>query len=414
MDFIRKKFPSLKHKNFRMLWFLEIFSLLGVWIQSTSQSWLVYKLTSSPFFLGLVSAMQFMPVLILSVFAGVIIDNFPKRKVLLLTQYSLAILAFVLGVLVISGYVKYWHILVFASLLGIINTFDMPTRHSIIMEFVGSEDVMNAVSLNSATFNVARMVGPAIAGVLMKYIGIGYCFIITAILYIPIIIFLATTQQSSVNKKKINIKGILTDVLDGIKYILSKKVLYVLIFLVIVMGIFALNYSVFIPVLAKDVLKMDSSGYGNLMSSLGVGAFLGSMVVSLRSKDGPKLKFILYSILIVATTLVFSGYATTFILVALLLAITGFFNNVFFTNANSMLMINSEDEYRGRVMSIYTLAFSGTSPIGNLFCGTLIDKVSVKSAFVWCGSIIIVSVAVFLAIEWYFYRKQEKFVNEVV
>lgn len=405
MEYIKRKFPSLSHKNFRMLWSLEIFSLLGVWIQSASQSWLVYKLTDSPFFLGLVSAMQFLPVLLFSLFAGVIIDNFPKKKVLLITQYGLAILALILGILVLSDNIRYWHILIFATILGIINTFDTPTRHSVVMEFVGGEHLMNAVALNSTTFNVARMVGPAIAGILMKYIGIGYCFVITAILYIPIIIFLSKVESSSVNRKEINVKNILQDVSDGIKYILSKKALYMVIFLVIVMGIFALNYSVFIPVLAKDVLKMDSSGYGNLMSSLGIGAFLGSLFVGLKSKDGPDEKVILFSSFVVATVLIFSGFTSIFLTTAILLAITGFFNNIFFTNANSMLMLNSDEKYRGRVMSIYTLSFSGTSPIGNLFSGALIDKVSVKCAFFWCGIIVIISISSLLFFEWVQYKK---------
>ena len=407
MEYIIKKFPSLQHKNFRLLWSLEIFSLLGVWIQSASQSWLVYKLTDSPFFLGLVSAMQFMPVLLFSLFAGVIIDNYPKRKVLLITQYGLAILALILGILVISGSVRYWHILIFATVLGIINTFDTPTRHSVVMEFVGEDDLMNAVALNSTTFNVARMVGPAVAGILMKYIGIGYCFIITAILYIPIVIFLSRVDAKGVTKKEISLKSVLYDVSDGVKYILSKRVLYVIIFLVVIMGIFALNYSVFIPVLAKDVLKMDSSGYGNLMSSLGVGAFLGSLFVGLKSKNGPNEKVILFSSFVVSVILIMSGFTTKFFPTAILLAVTGFFNNIFFTNANSMLMLNSDEKFRGRVMSIYTLSFSGTSPIGNLFSGALIDKVSVRSAFFWCGFIVIASILGFLAFEWQQYRKVE-------
>lgn len=405
MNSIVKKFPSLSHKNFRMFWSLEVFSLLGVWIQSTAQSWLVYKLTDSPFFLGLVGAMQFMPVLLFSVFAGVIIDNYPRKKVLTITQFSLAILAFILGILVISGSVRYWHIVIFATILGIINTFDTPTRNSIVIDFVGSEDLMNAVAVNSTTFNVSRIVGPTISGILMKHIGIGYCFIITAILYIPIIIFLTTVEAKKVDKKVINIKSIIRDVADGVKYILSKKVLYVLIFLVIIMGIFALNHSVFIPVLAKDVLKMDSSGYGNLMSCIGIGGFLGSLFVGLRSKDGPSERNILCGIIIVALMLILSGFATTFVFAATLLVVTGIFDNVFFTNTNSMLMLNSDDKYRGRVMSIYTLAFAGTTPIGNLFSGTIIDKVSVRCAFLWCGSIMLFCIFGFLVIQWQQFRK---------
>ena len=395
MNLIEKKFTSLRHKNFRNFWTLEIISLFGVWIQSASQSWLVYQLTDSPFLLGLVTAMQFMPVLLFSLFAGVIVDSYPKRKVLLITQHCLCIMAFILGALVLSGTIAYWHIIVFALILGVVNTFDMPSRQSIIVDFVEKEDLMNAVSLNSTVFNVARMIGPAIAGILMKNIGIGYCFIITAILYIPVILFLFRVK---INEKttKVNITRIFHDVGDGIKHILSKKVLYVLIFLVMMIGIFALNYSIFVPVLAKDVLKMDSKGYGNLMAALGLGAFLGSIFMSLKKKGEPSIKIIMTSVAVVSVLLILSGYATSFISAAILLALTGFFNNIFFTNANSMLMLNSDDEFRGRVMSIYTLAFGGTSPIGNLFSGTIIDKFSVKSAFLACGFSIIIIVSVFL------------------
>lgn len=411
MNLIEKKFTSLRHKNFRNFWTLEIFSLFGVWIQSASQSWLVYQLTDSPFLLGLVTAMQFMPVLLFSLFAGVIVDSYPKRKVLLITQHCLCIMAFILGALVLSGTIAYWHIIVFALILGVVNTFDMPARQSIIVDFVEKEDLMNAVSLNSTVFNVARMIGPAIAGILIKNMenddsiynigndgsiyNIGYCFIITAILYIPVILFLFRVK---INEKttKVNITRIFHDVGDGIKHILSKKVLYVLIFLVMMIGIFALNYSIFVPVLAKDVLKMDSKGYGNLMAALGLGAFLGSIFMSLKKKGEPSIKIIMTSVAVVSVLLILSGYATSFISAAILLALTGFFNNIFFTNANSMLMLNSDDEFRGRVMSIYTLAFGGTSPIGNLFSGTIIDKFSVKSAFLACGFSIIIIVSVFL------------------
>lgn len=398
MDLIKRKFTSLVHREFRIFWSLQIFSSLGIWIQSASQLWLVYKLTNSPFFLGLVSAMQFMPVMLLSLFAGVIVDHLQKRKILLVTQSFLCILTFLLGVLTLLGVIRYWHILIFASILGIVNTLDMPARQSIIMEFVGREDLMNAVSLNSVVFNVARMAGPALAGVLMKYIGVGYCFIITSILYMPMICFLFKVKTNS-EVKKVNINNLFSDIGDGLRYILSKRVLYVLVFLVVVMGIFALNYSVFVPVLAKDILGMDSRGYGNLMAGLGLGAFLGSVFVSLRKRKEPSISMIMIALMLVTVVLILSGYATSFWSVVVLLFLTGFFNSVFFTNANSMLMLNSDDEFRGRVMSVYTLAFGGTSPIGNLFSGTIIDKFSVKSAFLACGFSILITVSLFLLIQ---------------
>lgn len=413
MEFIEKKFPSLRHKKFRILWLLEIFSLLGVWIQGTAQSWLVYELTNSPVYLSVVSAMQFMPVLLFSLFAGAIIDKFQKRRVLLSTQYSLAVLAFLLSVLVLMGKIRYWHVVVFATLLGVVNTFDMPTRHSIIMEFVGSDDITNAVALNSGLFNIARMVGPAVAGILMRKIGIGYCFLTTAILYIPIIIFLTKVKTSSVNEGSISIKGVLRDVGDGVKYILSSRRLYAVIFLVVVMGIFALNYSVFLPVLAKDVLGMDAKGYGNLMSSVGIGAFLGAIVMSQIGRQGPKVSIMLSSLSTIVLVIAVLGYAKSFWPIAVLLVLTGFCNNVFFTNANSTLMLNAKDEFRGRVMSVYTLAFSGTSPIGNLFSGIMIERYSVKMALMSCSVIIAMLVGTFFTIEWYIYRRTKVITNVV-
>ena len=398
MNLIKQKFTSLSNRNFRIFWMLEIFSLLGVWIQSTSQWWLVYKLTDSPFLLGLVSAVQFLPVLLFSLFAGVIVDNFEKRKVLLITQSLLCFLAFVLGIFVVLGIALYWHILIFALILGIVNTFDMPARQSIILDFVDKEDLMNAVALNSSVFNVARMVGPAVAGILMRYMDIGYCFIITAFLYIPIVLFLFKVRTKNNSKNGIDINSILYDVGSGIKHILSKEILYVTIFLVMIMGIFSLNYSVFVPVLAKYVLKMESRGFGSLMAAVGLGAFLGSMFVSLRKKREPSITIIMFSLTTITIVLILSGYISSFVGAVVLLFLTGFFNNIFFTNANSMLMLNANDEFRGRIMSIYTLAFSGTSPIGNLLSGTIIDKFSVRSAFLFCGFSILIITTVFLAI----------------
>jgi predicted MFS family arabinose efflux permease len=382
-------FHALTHKNFRYFWMGQCVSLIGTWMQNIGQSWLVYTLTDSPFLLGLVGTIQFLPVTIFSLFAGVVVDRFPKKKILLVTQTISMLLAFTLSALVFTGTVKYQYILVLALILGLTNTLDMPTRQSFMVEVVGKQDLMNAIALNSATFNLARILGPAVGAIIMEWVGAGWCFFFNGLSFLAVIYGLTKIEPIPYVRKKNSENKILKEIADGIKYIYKTPVLFKTVLMVTVMGIFAFNYSVLLPVFTREVLHRQGDTYGFLMSALGIGSLIGALTVSLRSKSGPKGTVMLFSSVVVAVMLMMTGFSRVQILTALSLALTGIFNINFSTTANSTLQINSEDEYRGRVMSVYALVFAGSTPVGNLFAGTAADRLGASWAFTLSGLILL-------------------------
>jgi MFS family permease len=401
-QFGNDNFHALTHKNFRYYWAGQCVSLIGTWMQNIGQSWLVYTLTDSPLLLGLVGTIQFLPVTFFSLFAGVVVDKFPKKKILLITQSFSMVLAFILSFLAFTGKVQYWHIIILAFLLGLNNTLDMPTRQSFVVEVVGKKDLMNAIALNSATFNLARIVGPSIGAVLMAKFGAAWCFFFNGLSFLAVIYGLTRIQPIPFVRKMDRNNKIFTEILDGLKYISKTPVLLKTVLMVTVMGIFAFNYSVILPVFTKSVLHEQEATYGFLMSALGIGSLVGALTVSLRSKTGPKLKVLVMSSIAVSLLLMVTGSARTQYLAAVSLAVTGIFNIYFSTTANSTLQINSKDEYRGRVMSVYSLVFAGSTPIGNLFTGAAADGLGAAYAFLLSG---ILSLTLILTMNFIFRKK---------
>jgi len=386
---LNNPFIALRHKNFRVYLMGMTVSLIGTWMQNIAQPWLAYSLTNSPFLLSLIGALQFTPVLLFSLFAGVLVDRFPKKKILMITQSSSLIITLILAMLVWTGHIKYWHILVLATALGFVNTLDMPTRQSFVIELVGKEDLMNAIALNSTVFNMSRVVGPAVAGVVMACAGVSTCFFVNAFSFAAVLIslfFIKATAMPRVQKENTRI---FADIKEGLCHIWHNDILFSTLIVVAIVGTFAPNFSVLVPVFAKEILKQQETGFGFLMSFLGVGSFLGAISIASLSRSGPK-KFIMYVVpLIVGAFLVFTGFTNTYILTGLCLAVTGFFFVSFSSNANSSMQLNTNQEFRGRVMSVYALVFGGSTPLGNLYAGAFSDF-NARMGFVACGGIIIV------------------------
>lgn len=386
---LNNPFKALRHKNFRYYWFGMCVSLIGTWMQNTAQPWLAFKLTGSPFLLGLVGAVQFTPVLLFSLFAGVIIDRFPKKRILLFTQSVSLIISLLLAVLVITGHVRYWHILVMSGALGLVNTLDMPTRQSFVIELVGKEDLMNAIALNSTAFNLARIIGPAVAAVLMEFSGIASCFFANSASFAAVICGLALIKPlsaSCINKAGINVIG---EIKDGLGYIYRKKILLKTLLDVAVVGTFAMNFNVLVPVFSTEVLKQGEAGFGFLMSCVGVGSLIGALAIASMSRHGPH-KFVLSAVpFIISVFLLLTGISSVYLLTGLFLAASGMFFVSFSSTANSTMQLNTRDEYRGRVMSVYSLVFGGTIPIGNLYTGFISEHFGPRAGFIACGLIII-------------------------
>lgn len=391
---LNSAFPALRQRNFRNYWAAMSVSLIGTWMQTTGQSWLVYTLTKSAFWVGLVVTLQFTPAMLFSLFAGAFIDKLPKRKILIYTQTISMALALVMAVLVWTGTVRYGYILVLATALGLVNTLDVPTRQSFIIELAGREHLMNAIALNSSIFNAARIVGPALSGMLMGYLGIAFCFFANAISFVPIIFMLFYIKTQPLMKKENSQGSILQDVKQGLAYIFNNKILYNTILSVLVMGVFAANFNVLVPVFANKILHQGGAGFGLLLSAMGIGSLTGAMTVAVRSRQGPKNVIMLVSSVVVSIFLIITGCTGIYFITAASLAVTGFFNTAFFTTANSTLQVNASDEFRGRVTSIYTFVFQGSAPLGSFIAGSVAGSFGIRAGFITCGAAILFFVMV--------------------
>ncbi|MBP6960558.1 MAG: MFS transporter [Thermotogae bacterium] len=383
---LRETFPALRIKNFRYFWTGHMVSLIGTWMQTSAQSWLVLEITDSPLLLGLLGVAQFTPVLLFSLVAGVFVDRFPKRRLLLYTQTISMGLAFVLAILIFSGQVAYWQVFIVSLSLGIIKTIDIPARQSFMTELVGKENLLNAIALNSTVFNLARIVGPVLSGVMMGWVGAGWCFFINGVTFLAV---LAGLWKIKVPDKMIQNKrrNWVPDMLAGLRYVFRNRELTQTIALLAIVSVFAMNYSVLVPVLAKNQLNLDASGYGFLMASLGVGSVIGALSLASNSRKGIRKGFMRILPVLTAVLFIITGFVKQFWLAMVLVAGIGMSNISFTTTANSSMQVQSDDEYRGRVMSIYALVYTGSSPIGNTFVGWISDAYTVSSAFILSGCI---------------------------
>jgi MFS family permease len=396
----REFFPAFSHRNYRLFFIGQCISLIGTWVQNTSQSWLVLQLTDSAFLLGLLSAVQFLPMMLLSLFAGTLVDRFPKRTVLLVTQTALAALAAILATLTICNVVQYWHVLVLAALLGLVNTMDMPTRQSFFVELVGREDLMNAIALNSTVFNLARILGPAVAGVLIGWVGIGVCFYINAVSFLAVIagLWLMDIRAPAVKAAAVSLKGIFRDIGEGLRYIRTRKLILQPLILLALMSAFVMNFTVLVPYYATHTLgRANAAEYGLLMTFMGIGSFTGALLMAARSRGGPKLKLLLAGAAGMAGLLAVMGLERNYGLACATLLVIGFCAITFTTLVNSTIQLNTDDPMRGRVMSVYSLVFGGVIPIGSLYVGQLAEVAGAPESMVISG-IVGLAAAVFAAV----------------
>lgn len=377
---------ALRHQNFRWFWSGQCVSLIGTWMQRASQAWLVLEMTDSPFLLGLIGVMQFLPVMLLSLVAGVVADRLPKRKLILAMQLSLGAQALILSALVYAGRVEYWHVLILALWQGVATAFDTPTRQSFIAEMVGKKDLMNAISLNSAIFNGARVIGPAIGGLVMHHFGAGFAFFLNGVSYLFVSYALLIMKIDEVPRQARE-RDLLQEIKEGLTYAYRTPQVLEVLSLVGLIGVFSLNMSILIPVLARDVLGQTAAGFGLLMSFMGAGAVCGASSLAYLSHLGPKRQLLFGGAFAMTITQValsqVAGYWASVALVFLL----GLGLITYSATANSSLQVASPDHLRGRVMSLHSLLNGGTSPLGNLFAGTVTDLFGASGGFLACGGI---------------------------
>ncbi len=384
---IKTLFSSLRHRNFRLFFSGQLVSLMGTWMQNVGQAWLVLELTHSSFKLGVVSALQFAPMLFLSFVVGPFIDYFSKRKIIIATQTALMLLAFTLAVLDLTGAVRYWHVVILATLLGVVNTIDMPARQAFVIEMVGKEDLMNAIALNSSIFNAARAVGPAIAGLLIGAAGTAVCFFVNGLSFLAVLWGLLLMKFEGVPAGRPRTYRIIDDIKEAVSYIRTTPAVLITILLVAVVSIFATNFTVLVPGFARQELHKDAAAFGLLMSSFGVGALIGSFSLAYLSRFGPKQGILLGGGMGLSLTLIMIGLQRTYGITAILLVLSGWCMVTFFGMANTTVQLNTEDRLRGRVMSIYTFTFGGLSPFGSLFAGTFAHWIMAPLTFALGGLI---------------------------
>ncbi len=372
-----RTFSALQHRNFRLFWFGQLISLVGTWMQTTGQAWLVLQLTHSAWLLGLVGALQFLPVMLFSLFGGVLADRAPKRKLLLFTQSFATLQAVVLWVLVFTGTVQLWHILVLALLLGVTNSVDMPTRQAFVVEMVGREDLPNAVALNSSLFNMARILGPGLGGLLIAWLGVTPLFLLNAVSFIPVLIGLAlidtrklhaivkSTTSSSTQKQ-----STIQSLREGLAYIAKTPAVLLIILVIGAVSLFGINFNVVLPLFATDVLHAGAAGFGFLSSAIGFGALVSALWLAWGNKK-PNISHMLIGAIIFCVVEALFAISHLYLLSIVLIMAVGFAQITFSATANTTLQTVTPDYLRGRVMSVYMLVFAGSVPFGNLFTGGL-------------------------------------------
>ncbi len=366
-----KTFASLKIRNYRMYFIGQAISLCGTWMQTIGQDWLVLQITKSGTQLGIVSAFQFLPVLFLAPYGGVIADRFSKRKILIFTQSIAAFLALILGVLVVTGGVKIWMIYILATCLGLVNSVDNPTRQTFVSEMVDKNHLANAVALNSTEVNLARAVGPVIAGVVIAVFGIGPCFLINAASYIAVIVMLAMMRHSElyIAHKIQKAKG---QIREGIKYIMSTPILFHTIIMMVIIGTLSYEFSVSLPLLAQFVFHGNAQSYSYLVAAMGAGSIVGGFIAIKRRAVAPHL--LIFSALFFGISLSIAAWTPTIILAIIFLFFAGVSSINFISLGNTILQLQSAPEMRGRVMSFWTVAFLGSTPIGGPIIGWIGEK----------------------------------------
>jgi len=389
-----RRLPSglqvFRHRNFRLFYFGQLVSLTGTWMQAVAQDWLVLQLTNSPVSLGLVAAAQFLPVMVLGLFGGLAADALPKRLALLGTQSAAACLALVLGTLVLMGHVQVWQVMVMAFLLGIINAFDMPIRQSFVVEMVGRPDVGSAVALNSAAFNAARIIGPAIAGLLISFIGLAPLFLLNAASFlVPITSYLRMDVAELVPVVRAHVDRTVGAVFDslaeGLRYVRATPMVLLCILMIGMVSAIALNFPVLGPLVARNILGGGAETYGFLMAAAGVGSLISALALAFGGRATLGRVFIGSSLLGIAVAGV--GLSSVLPLSMLLMGLVGWSTVAMGATTNTIIQLTVPDDLRGRVMSVYTTVFAGTTPIGSILAGLMASLLGVTLTLVLAGTV---------------------------
>jgi MFS family permease len=386
---------ALRNRNFRVFVMGQLVSLIGTWMQSVAQSWLVYRLTGSAVLLGTVGFASQIPIFLLSPLGGVVADRHERRRVLLLTQSTMMVLAMVLAVLTLLGHIHVWHILVLASMLGIANGFDIATRQAFVVELVPRADLPNAIALNSSMFNGARVVGPAIAGIIVSAVGEGWCFFGNAVSYLAVLasLLLLRLPRRDVTERR---ASPFEDILEGFRFVAGTRPIRSLLMLLGLVSMTGMPYATLMPVMAQDVLHSGASGLGLLMGAAGTGALAGALALAWHNSLRGLGRWVGLGAVSFGTWLILFSLSRSFWLSVALLLPAGFSLLLQMSSTNTLIQSMVPDRLRGRVMSVYAMTFMGMAPLGALLAGAAADVLGAPAAIGIGGGLSIAGGLVFL------------------
>ncbi len=372
---------AMRHYNFRLFFFGQLISVIGTWMQSTALQWLVYRLTGSQTSLGLVTFANFLPVLLFSLFMGVVVDRYPRRRLIVITQSWFMLLAAALAALTWLGRIQFWHILTLSLLLGAANALDMPARQAFVVEMVDGDkrDIMNAIGLNSTLFNLARIIGPAIGGVVVARLGEAPAFAINAVTFLAVILALLLMRLPPpvLADRKV---APLDNLKSGLRYLVGTRAILGLVSMVALFSMVGFGALNLLPVFAKDILKIGAEGFGQMLSMQGTGALLGALTLIVLGERLPKGRMLLTARLLLGPAIAGLALSRSVPLSMLLMILIGYSFIIQLIFTNTLIQTLVPDDLRGRVLSTYTWALGGFYPLGSLLMGFIGDHIGAPNA----------------------------------
>ncbi len=390
---IKQTFAALKYPNYRLWFWGQMTSLFGSWMQSTAQAFLIFELTHSPVFLGYVGFAAGIPAWLFTFYGGVIADRFPRRNILMLTQIWMMSLAFVLALLAFTGLVQPWHVILLSFSLGVGTAFDSPARHAFVNELVEKEDLINAIALNSTMFNTATAIGPAIGGIIYAFVGPAWCFTINGISFLAVIYNLWRMKLKPFIRK-VRTKSTLAELKEGFVYIRKQKMILMIIYMIAMVSILAFGMITLFPAWAVNILHGDATTNGFLQSARGVGALVAALLIASMSKYISKGKVLMYNYLTLPVFIIIFSFNRNLFLSLFLLVIIGGILIAIFNLSNATIQTLVDEEFRGRVMSIYSFGFFAIVPVGSLLIGAEAEHLGAPEAILINGVILFVFMAV--------------------
>ena len=396
LDTVKQISRALRHRNYRLFFSGQGISLIGTWMQQIALGWLVYRLTDSAFLLGLVSFSSQIPTFILASIAGVFADRYNKHKIIITTQILATLQAAILAFLTLTNLIQIWQILLLSLFSGIINAFDMPTRQTFVIDMIeDKKDLPNAIALNSSMFNSARLIGPTIAGIVISVLGEGLCFLLNAVSYLAVITALLkmNIESKPTHRRK---EKVLEGLKEGIKYAYNFKPIRALLLLIGLVSLTGMPYTVLMPVFAKDILKGDAHTLGFLFGAVGTGALIGALYLASRKSVLGLARWITIAVSVFASGLILFSFSRNLTLSLFLMLFTGFGMMTQMASSNTLLQTIVDDDKRGRVMSLYVMAFMGAAPFGSFMAGILASTVG-ASYTVLSGGIVCLLGAILFA-----------------